>query len=411
MEIERPRGNCHAVLFIARFSAKSAFIRQNIIVILLRLDVNMWQEVLMEKIMAQELKPRRVFGGTEIFVGCGISEAIPPTMARIIEGGSVALLYREDSDFVERISRELRNCGYKIFSTDSSDKIPEYVRFIFAVGGGDEAEDARLGAKRLGIEWGISLTVPSSDTILRGAPKQVYLDRDILSNCSREHLAAGWGLVYSQSFRRFEEYVKEKIMTASNACVERDELNPDADAVELALYLLESSVVERGEDNADVMARIMSDSDRMRGRKVRLHGEYKFVCAAVLNTFYSQYLSSPCLDCLPPPCHGDLLDEISALTGRTFETLVKVFDFFDTNSYFRISYILSEYRMDLLEKLKGIDFHTAQKRWRRMYNDAGYWLKSAMNAAEVLRALKLAAEIGDGLLRYIAETGFTALCA
>ena len=83
----------------------------------------------------------------------------------------------------------------------------------------------------------------------------------------------------------------------------------------------------------------------------------------------------------------------------------KCVDFFDINGYFRISYILGEYRLDLLEKLAGADVHSMQRFWRRLYLDAGYWLKSEICASEVIECMRLAGATSDSLAGYAFASG------
>lgn len=85
---------------------------------------------------------------------------------------------------------------------------------------------------------------------------------------------------------------------------------------------------------------------------------------------------------------------------------IELVDFFSVNEYFRISYVLGEYRLDLFDKLAVGDMRSVERRWRRMYDDAGYWLKSALTARDVLGAIALAGEECEGLLAYITATGF-----
>ena len=61
--------------------------------------------------------------------------------------------------------------------------------------------------------------------------------------------------------------------------------------------------------------------------------------------------------------------------------------------------------MDLLEKLSGIDLHGMQRFWRRLYPDAGYWLKSEISAKEMLHTLALAGAQSDNLLGYAYASG------
>ena len=48
------------------------------------------------------------------------------------------------------------------------------------------------------------------------------------------------------------------------------------------------------------------------------------------------------------------------------------------------------------------------ERWRRMYADAGFWLKKAFTARDMLRAMELAGEMSGGLLGYMSATGLFA---
>ncbi|MCQ2602756.1 MAG: hypothetical protein MJ193_02385, partial [Clostridia bacterium] len=54
----------------------------------------------------------------------------------------------------------------------------------------------------------------------------------------------------------------------------------------------------------------------------------------------------------------------------------------------------------------SLDVRKSERRWRRLYPDAGYWISKAFDTDTLLLALKLSGEIGNGLFRYICETGF-----
>ena len=87
---------------------------------------------------------------------------------------------------------------------------------------------------------------------------------------------------------------------------------------------------------------------------------------------------------------------------------MQAFDIFDVSGYFRINYILGEYRMDLLAELSSVDLGGAERKWRRMYPDAGFWMKSAFTSRDILRAMSLAGEFSGGLLGFAAATGLFA---
>ena len=54
----------------------------------------------------------------------------------------------------------------------------------------------------------------------------------------------------------------------------------------------------------------------------------------------------------------------------------------------------------MLEKLASIDLHGMQRFWRRLYIDAGYWLKSEITASEVLECMRLASVESRSLAGY-----------
>ena len=353
--------------------------------------------------------------GTEIFVGRGV-EGLKSTLSSLIEGGFVAVLYDNNlRSYAEDLSRAFSDKKHPVLSTCLVSEIPDHARFILGVGTGAVAYAVRRRATALGIDCALVFSAPTTDTILTKwknltSLKYVFLDGDLIDNCPKECLASGWGIILSQPLRAFEDYYNEKILDGKVKRELTPYLSPDASPLDLAYRLLQLSVDNRTDDNATVMAKVLYDSAKRQGVRTRLLGEYKFISASVIATMYESYLSSPSIDCAIPPSHDQNLDKLHKLTGRPMEKLLKAFDIFTADGYFRVGYILSEYRLDLLDKLKGVDFHSAQKRWRRIYPDAGYWLKSAFTTKSLLTAMKLSAEIGHGLLRYIAESGFQEAC-
>lgn len=77
------------------------------------------------------------------------------------------------------------------------------------------------------------------------------------------------------------------------------------------------------------------------------------------------------------------------------------------DDYLKQTFILNEYRREMFEKLDGLDLAGFARFWRRLYDDAGYWLKRFSSGKELLKILSLASELGsDGLLKYVKRTGF-----
>lgn len=353
-------------------------------------------------------------GGVPVFSGRG-NDGVKDGVLGLSKGGFVAILYDVAlKDYGEDLARKFAHEKRQVLSTCLASEIPENTRFIIGVGTGSVAYAVRRKSAELGVDSALVFSAPTTDTILTkyknlATFKAVFLDRSLIESCPRRCVASGWGIALSEPFRRFEEYYLHKVM---DGVLHADtyHLLPNATAYDLALYLLKISPYNHHEDNAVTMAKVLYDSAKRQGIKPRLVGEYKFISAVVISTLYENFLSSPSIDCMLPPAHDVNLDKLHRLTGRSMENLLKAFDIFDCDGYFRVGYILSEYRLDLLERLKTADFHSSQRKWRRIYADAGYWLKSTFTTNTLTEAMKLSAEIGDGLLRYIAESGFVEAC-
>jgi hypothetical protein len=361
-----------------------------------------------------EIERKENIGDTEIYVVSDVKQ----TKEKIVEyvnGGLIVVLYDiKLKDYADELSRCFRGGNHMVATTCLASEIPSHTRFILGVGTGKIAMSVRRVATEMGVDCGLVFSAPTTDTILSPNGlrqfKAVFLDKEQLNSCPKHCTASGWGIVLAEPLAKFENYYAEKILDAKGYDCSTTSLSVENDNVNLAYYLLKMSYGRTIDDNATIMARVLLDSAKRQGLPRRLLGEYKFISASVIACLYENYLSSPSLDCALPPAHDKNLDALGQLTGERMDNLLKAFDFFDVDGYFRVGYILSEYRLDLLEKLRSVDFHSAQKKWRRIYADAGYWLKSAFTTKSLLSAMKLSAEIGHGLLRYILESGFAEAC-
>lgn len=352
----------------------------------------------------------RTVGQTEVIIGDDL-QIVPIFNHRFAEG-AVCLIYdRNLTALAEKIIKDLKGGGYRVFVQAVSSKrsggdeqissVPEYVRHVFAVGAGTAARAARQKAKQLDVEWTMYLTAPTTDTILReNAPKTVLIDRKVLINCPFDCVAAGYGILFSQPLAAFEGFFADKVLACESGF--GGQQIKVGDVCELALALLEISQRKR-DDSAQIMSEILYSRAAKRGQRPRLIGEYKFLASAMIMSFYSSYLGAPSIDTMPPACREIAADELKRVDYAGKEC--KSVDFFDANSYFKISYILSEYRTDLLDKLGSIDLHTSQRFWRRLYPDAGYWLKSEVSCKELEKSLALAGSQSENLLGFAYASG------
>ena len=352
-------------------------------------------------------------GGAEIVIAKDCFKVVPDKISEVSKEGAIVLCYDKNlKDYAVKIGEHLRCLKRRIFlcelskSGETSDALPDFIRYVIGVGCGFACQKAHALAKGLGVPWSLFLTAPTTDTILQDkSPKHVFIDENVMINCPSSCVAAGFGVLYSQGLTAFENVFRRDVLSLDVPCSQQVEIKGDMSNVALALCLLELSSIKHGEDSADIAAKILYAKKLAQGEKPRLVGEYKFIVSSYLALLYSSLLSSPATDVLPPPKRLDALDALADTCYKNAPNPAKCIDFFEINSYFRISYILSEYRTDLIERLSSIDLHKAQRTWRRIYDDAGYFLKSALTVKDVRQAVELAGSVSDNLLGYLYATG------
>lgn len=364
----------------------------------------------------------REISGAKIFAGEEILPSVPATVAEIVENGRVLLLCdRGTARVASDVAAELKSGGFRVSAHDIRDDFEpeEQCRLVLGVGAGSVAEKCKEAARQLDAECALVLTAPTSEKILSGGGiSQVYLDGRVLTACPRRCYAAGLGLLLARPVVEFDRAFDGKI-SSSRAEFQPAPLSRDLDATSLAVELLSMGASDEayaarveGEGKSlrpspcDAVGEILSLLARKKGKIPRLRGEYAFITACALKRFYTLFLSSPSIDTLPPADNERILSRLVALTGRERAGLLQMFDFSDINSYFRISYIVGEYRLDFIDRLSVIDLAASERKWRRTYDDAGYFLRGALTAREVTEAMALAGAVSGGLLHYATTTGF-----
>lgn len=367
-------------------------------------------EVEMQREIYKPSSPRATLGGADIFVGRGFCRRLPEELSAIMSCGRVLLVYDDEGESLARETEDgLKGFGFRVTlgRAGDRDEAEECCRVVLGVGGRAAADAAKAAAKTRGAECALFPVVPCEDGLLSGGGvRAVYLDGEVLERAPKDSLAAAAGLLYALPLKKFEDVYASKVLALPFE--EKDISFPEGgDAAEIAFKVLASA--DGGKRYAcDETAELLAHIARASRRPVRRRGEYVFASACALAVFYRAFLSSPAIDTLLPADRDAELDEIARLTGRDRVKLMQAFDFFDVNGYFRINYIMSEYRMDLLSELSSLDPGTAGRTWRRMYDDAGFWMKSAFTSRDLLRAMSLAGELAGGLLGFAAATGFFA---
>lgn len=353
--------------------------------------------------------PTEKIGEAEIYTGRELLAALPEAVDGMTGGGRVLLVRDgEGREAAGRAEELLKGFGFRVTAKDAADadEAEECCLLSLGIGGREAAEAAKRAARKLGAECALFPVVPCEDGLLKGGGvRAVYLDDDVLDSSPADSRAAAAGIVLSVPVRKFEDAYAAKVLAEKPVNEWDFSFSEEEPLSSCALKVIRTGAAE-GVYAPDVTADMLRSIACARGRAPRRKGEYVFVAACALAAFYKAYLSSPAIDTLVPADHGAALDEIARLTGGEKGKLMQAFDIFDVSGYFRINYILGEYRMDLLSELSSADLGGAERKWRRMYDDAGFWMKSAFTSADMIRAMALGGELSGGLLALAAATGF-----
>lgn len=372
-------------------------------------------------------------GTTDVYLSQ--TEIVPMLIPDEAKAGHVGVVYYEDVkdiafDVISALKREkvlVYEC--KIAKSESEDdeikqikSVPEYVRYLIGVGCGRINMLCSYFATINAIDYMMFVTAPSSDRILYSTPKLkeaccpkcVVADRKVLDLAPKDLIAAGWGIALSQPLKAFERCVAKKLGTENSGRAESiaDSFKREVTAnsvqmthgtAELFWFLMRLSDSNRKQNfvgGVDAFREVMQKNHKLRHR-----GEYMFVASYVLWAYYRLFLKSRCEDTLLPPDKMKSMKLLETKCGLEFNLLLKRIDFLTVNGYFRIKYILDEYRDDLIGILNSIDLEKSQRRWRRLYEDAGFWLKENFTTKELLSSMALCGEISGGLLGYAKASG------
>lgn len=352
---------------------------------------------------------------SQIYIGDGIIECIDSLLFDEFREGVLLVVYdKKLSEINDKIVHILKRAGitinnvfiesYRRSGSISTKDVVEYARHVLAIGSGSVARFAKNICQELNIDFSLVLSAPTCNDILSDiCPKQVFIDKNVLINCPNECIAAGYGNLLSYQLTAFEKEWNKLIMADKNE-IEQARDYQELDVVALTLEVLRLSCFKKGIDSADIMANILYHDAIAKGIKPRLFGEYRAIASATILSFYYLFLGTIAIDSMPS---RDIVEDSKKLCNlcKDFVDYQKKIDFLDTNVYFRISYMLGEYRTDLLDKLSRIDTHSMWRYFRRQYDDAMYHLKCEIGASTMLKCMALAGAYSDNLLGFAYTSG------
>ena len=132
---------------------------------------------------------KRVVGRTDVYIGIEIIPQIVPRLRSVFEEGALVVVYENEFESVANaLMQELKKDGYRVFATsvfdDKNVEIPDYVRYVFCVGGKEAQEHAKRLCKQIDTGWSMLLCAPDCDDVLCDiCPNQVFIDEDVLKKC------------------------------------------------------------------------------------------------------------------------------------------------------------------------------------------------------------------------------------
>lgn len=367
--------------------------------------------------------------------GKGNVKRIGAILSKTFDKGNVLVVFDERSEGVsDEVVRRLFQDGYFVRTAKTEGKpeklpkIDECIKYIVGVGGGAVADDARLLARRQNVGYSLVMTAPDNDNfasdgayilcdyVHTGAPDFVLIDEDIVEKATGVETASGYGRVFSCLVSLFDVDFKKLMF---NKDFDDAKVNALADGIKvfeakkgddnfktrLARLLFFISLAKNDLDmkaeSADAVARVMSV------KFGRSFGENSFLSAYMILNVYRLYLESDAVDTLIPEDIALTLKTLEKMRVVNYNKYMSELSITTATDYLKQTFILSEYRREMYERLDGMELTAVARFWRRLYDDAGFWLKRYADTEELFKVMALASELSEGgLLKYIKRTGF-----
>lgn len=381
--------------------------------------------------------------------GKGIIDNFYLMAKNVLACGHIVIIALEDvKNYAVEIERQLNKQGYKVSvviypigtqasTEDAQDAIlqGEDVRLVIAVGGGTACEISRYTAFKLECEYLVLMTSPTTDSIFYSeckildndklisveckSPIGVMIDLDTFATLKREHLAGGYGLVFSKYFSLIEREITQIILGRDDELIQEERkvfenffsMSSVGECLHVAIAeaLIKIGLITQCTTHIDrftseqVLAKLAEeyyDDGEPIGEKLMLSA----ICLiAVYNSFIKDKYSYLRVA-------GDISSDINYLAKECKLPISKILrKLHYSGDTLKSDYILNEYREDFAEKLDKATqlLKVALKRFKRIYPDAGYSLGERYDMAVFLRlAIRGGWLCPEGsMLRHIKNTG------
>lgn len=358
--------------------------------------------------------------------GRGILNKTADFISEVFDIGNIAVVKGENcGDKVEELCAALGKCGYAVRVTDDIEHLPECVKYVLGAGGKDAADKARAAAKKLGVNYSLVPFSPCTDSFISDKvsgedylfPDLLIIDEDVIENAPKSDVAAGYGRVIAQLPTIFDIEFDRLIfaddgggdalgeLAAAVGEYERHKEEKECTNVHLMQTLNKigraRAALNIHNSAVDSFARVLSEN------LGRSEGETSFIASYMVLYLYRMVLSREAVDILPPSDVVKSLKLLEKMRIINYNNHIARLYVDSVPAYMKESFVLNEYRRELYEKLDGLDLSELSRYWRRLYDDAGFWLKSYATGAALMRYLAIAAELSENcMLKYLKRLGF-----
>lgn len=385
----------------------------------------------------------------KIETGEGASDKLADICKQIMREGRIGIVADENVRAIaENAESALVRAGYRtrMFSysaafestRENAQKLitaTEDVRLWIAVGCGSIADTVRYAATCRGNEWIMFITAPTTDSMLypycdyieegvritvkATPPIAVVADYDVIENAPKFTVAAGYGTLISKLLHTFDFYFDEITdkrrcsYLTGEFCENLSEFFKTQSCEPLAPRICRTLI------RLGIVAQLADEEDFCQGGEYfaarclrsqcgnsRLIGENAAICALSAYCILNGYLKTSPEDLFIPSAVADdfrYLDKTCHLNGVRMLKDAKI----NTESDAHL-YILKEYASDMCDKLNSLlpNVNGMARQFRRLYDDAGYWLGSYCSVRTALKTLCAAsAAHGNGLLSSLVRCG------
>lgn len=363
--------------------------------------------------------------------------------ADVMPAGRIALCRSEGLDGLSSVAADiLRKAGYFVDEYPVQDgsldekNLRDDDRLLIAVGGGSAANAVKHAASVRGSDWIYVMTCASTDSGLysyaeffeNGArsvqrctpPAAVVADDAVICAAPARCTAAGFGTLCSKLLVLFslrsEKLTDGKDDPAADLLEENlgcffEETSCENFAPRIARALIRTGLTEQCCPSPDYLQReeytaALTLSAYTGGK--RLIGEDMMLAFAAIRTLYGCYLEHAPSDLFLPCGFTEDFRMLDKLCGLDMLTLTSAFS--RDPDCIRKMFVLREYRSELADILNGVipSPQTLIRRFRRLYDDVGFWLGEYITPQKLLGIVNLsAALLRDGsMLRPLKQSGF-----